>query len=122
MTDLQYRAWPVEPHARWIQAGHTFGKHLMEASRDYAFERVPENATPEERAIAQKAALDAIYGMMMLLDGVTAPKIDGANRIEYVLTARIIPEGASPSIEEFELAPDGDGLCMGYHYWIEASS
>ena len=42
----------------------------------------------DSRQIAEKAALDAICGMMMLLGEV---------------------------VQQFELAPEGDGLCKGLH-------
>jgi len=110
-----YKDWPNDAHVRWIRAGHMFGKHLMHAARDYAVARIPEDAPPVERQARIAGAMDAIYGVMMLLDGVADADIDEAHRAEYVLTMRIIAE--RKPIEELELAPGGDGLCIGYHYW-----
>ena len=117
MAKLSYANWPSEPHARWLQAGNTFGWHLMTAARDYAVQRIPASASPGDREIAQKAALDAIYGIMMLLDGAAESKIDETHRVEYALVARIFASGQREAIEQFELAPHGDGLCMGFHGW-----
>ena len=117
MATTPFRKWPSDPHARWIEAGNTFGRHLMAAARDYAFKQVPESAPSAVREAAEKAALDAIYGMMMLLDGVVDTKIDNAHRVEYVLLARVLRIKGGQAAEQFELAPDGDGLCMGYHGW-----
>jgi hypothetical protein len=89
----------------------------MAAARDYAFEQIPDSVTRESRSVAQKCALDAIYGMMMLLDGVADAKIDTSHWAQYVLIARVRTERGEP-VEEFELAPDGDGLCMGFHGWV----
>lgn len=119
MPKLPFSKWLRDEHSRWIMAGHTFGRHLMAAARDYAFERIPASATAKERELAEKAALDAIYGMMMLLDGVAVSKIDKTHTASYVLLSRIFATGKSQPVEEFELAPDGDGLCMGFHDWIE---
>jgi hypothetical protein len=118
MTPLPYTGWPSDPHARWIQAGNTFGRHLMAAARDYAFEQIPESASAAERTVAEKAALDAIYGMMMLLDGVADSTIDDTHVAEYVFLSCVISDEESQPIEQFELAPGGDGLCMGFHGWV----
>jgi len=112
-----YKDWSSDPHARWIDAGNTFGWHLFGAARDYALKRISKDSSAEARAAAERAALDAIYGMMMLLDGV-APADSGTARIEYVLLARVIPQGPDSRQELVELAPDGDGLCMGFQGWV----
>ena len=113
-----YSSWPSEEHARWIRAGNTFGRHLMAAARDYAFKLIPKDALAAQRELAEKAALDAIYGVMMLLDGVARTPIDDRHRAEYVLSVRVLRESEGPPVEEFELAPEGDGLCMGFHGWV----
>lgn len=118
METVPFSKWPTDPHARWIQAGHTFGRHLMAAARDYAFERIAKKAPPEVREAAEKAALDAIYGMMMLLEGVADSRIDESYVVQYALFARVLKGNQPNPVEQFELAPDGDGLCMGYHFWI----
>ena len=71
---------------------------------------------PSERAIH-----DTIYGMMMLLDGIPRLDIDEGYRVEYVLTAHIRgiqEDGEVEVVEAIELAPGGDGLCIGFHYWF----
>jgi hypothetical protein len=122
MAMVPFSKWPSDPHARWVQAANTFGRHLMAAARDYAFGRIPESAPPEVREAAEKAALDAIYGVMMLLDGVANAKMDKSHRVEYALFARVRKANQPDPVEQFELAPDGDGLCMGYHGWVAGHS
>jgi hypothetical protein len=114
-----YAKWSKDPPSRWVDAGNTFGRHLMTSARDYAFGRIPQGTSAKTREVAEKAALDAIYGMMMLLDGIPRNDIDANHRIEYALEARIIDRrsGDEP-VERFELAPEGDGLCIGYHGWV----
>ena len=120
MPMKKYSEWPTNPRTRWVQAGNTFGRHLMDAAKEYAFDRIPKSIPAADREIVQRAALDAIYGMMMLLDGVADSEIDEAHRIEYVLLARVREISESyDAIEEFELAPEGDGLCIGFHGWVE---
>ena len=36
--------------------------------------------------------------------------------MQYVLSARVERNGAP--LETIELSPDGDGLCMGFHRWL----
>ena len=38
--------------------------------------------------------------------------------VKYVLRAQVLKTGQREHIEQFELALDGDGLCMGYHGWV----
>ena len=90
----------------------------MTAARDYAFERIPDGTPREQRELAEKAALDAIYGVMMLLDGVADTPIDEHHRAEYMLSLRVLSESGDAPVEQFELAPDGDGMCMGFHGWV----
>jgi hypothetical protein len=111
-----YTVWSTEQFARWIDAADTFGRHLAEGARDYALERIPESASDEAREVAKKAALDALYGVMMVLEGITFNAIDEEHRMEYVVSARIKREGET--LETIELSPDGDGLCMGFHRWL----
>jgi hypothetical protein len=113
-----YTDWPAETHARWIAAANTCGHHLMTAARDYALQRVPATASREACELVQKAALDAIYGMMMLFDGMASTEVGPDYRVEYVLLSRIRSTESDAVLEQIELTPDGDGLCMGYHGWV----
>jgi len=54
---------------------------------------------------------------MMLFDGVIDSRIDEDHGVEFALIARIFNEKSREYLEEIELAPDGDGLCMGIHMW-----
>jgi hypothetical protein len=56
--------------------------------------------------------------MMMLFDGVAESRIDQTHRIQYALFARVLQANQADAVEQFELAPDGDALCMGYHGWV----
>jgi putative AlgH/UPF0301 family transcriptional regulator len=113
-----YQAWRSDPHHHWIDAGHTFGVHLMKRARDQALATIPPTVSEETRAAAVEAVHVAIGGMLQLLDGIFRNQIDERHRIEYALTARII-EDNTKVVETVELAPDGDGLCMGFAGWWE---
>ncbi|MGL4465769.1 MAG: hypothetical protein ACRC1K_26760 [Planctomycetia bacterium] len=115
---LPYSEWPCEPHRRWIAAGNAFGAHLIVAAVEYAIDRIPADADSAARDMAAMAARDAAYGAMMLLDGLASSDLGPDFRAEYVLTCRVRSRPSCEVVEAFELAPDGDGLCMGFHGWL----
>ena len=115
---LPYPEWPREPARRWVAAADAFGAHLVTAAIEYAVSRIPGTADPAARELAVKAARDAVYGAMMLLDGVASSDLGPDARAEYVLRSRVRSRASGAVVEEFEMAPDGDGLCMGFHGWV----
>ncbi|TYP73188.1 hypothetical protein [Paenibacillus methanolicus] len=117
MTESNYKNWPTDEHARWIRMGHFFGKTLMEEVKGHAKERIDPASSVEERLAAEKAIRDTLYGFMMLLDGVIDSPIDQDHGVEFALVARVFNQDTREYLEEIELAPDGDGLCMGIHMW-----
>jgi hypothetical protein len=40
-----YQTWRSDPDGHWIDAGHTFGVHLMKYARDQALSTIPANAS-----------------------------------------------------------------------------
>lgn len=97
--------------------GHFFGKTLMDEVKGYAKEKINPNCSVEEKLVAEKAISDTLYGFMMLLDGVIDSSIDQDHGVEFALIARVYNQNTREYLEEVELAPDGDGLCMGIHIW-----
>jgi hypothetical protein len=97
--------------------GHLFGKTLMSNVKEHAKEKINSNCSVEERLAAEKAISDTLYGFMMLLDGVIDSSIDKEHGVEFALIARVFDQNTREYLEEIELAPDGDGLCMGIHMW-----
>jgi hypothetical protein len=115
-----YPQWPSEPAARWVHAGHTFGMHLM---RNVCAEALRNSAdkplTATERALIEKTVFSTAYAMMQLFDGFFVNPIDSEHVADYVLSMRIRRRSDDANVETFELAPSGDGLCMGIHGWWE---
>jgi hypothetical protein len=114
-----YNEWRSDPNGRWRDAFHTFGHLLLSHARDGAIARLPASTSNEDRALAQQSATDALYNLMMILDGVAGAKADDHHSIEFALIARVRKrDDASPVVEQFELAPDGEeSACMGFHLW-----
>lgn len=146
-----YEQWSVEQDARQYAAEDVFGRHLMQSLENLLHVTAPRytemiQTAPAEavQALARKAALDGVYAVMMLLDGVASSPIDDSHDIEYRLTARILEfEGPiatvevpleedksvtlssfrpakSECVETIELTA-GDGLCYAFHNWKEAN-
>ena len=89
---------------------------MLERVRNYALEQMEETLTDSERAVAKTAADAALYGLMMLIDGVPMPLKRDDLKVELGFTVRLVRGGVVE--DELDLFKDGDGMCMGYHYWI----
>lgn len=116
---LQYEEWPPDSHPRWLCAGHAFGAHLMQV-RDRALEEIPPNTAPDVKMQMEKLIDIALCRMLALFDQYISTPIGNNYIAQYVLLARICPTHNSRNpVETIELAPDGDGLQMGYWGWLE---
>jgi hypothetical protein len=73
MSTSRFELSPVPEGSRerelWIQ--HAAGFILWEDVRGYARERLPATLDSGCRAVAETAIDDAIYGLMIVIDGVT---------------------------------------------------
>src|SRR5579884_4443598 len=98
--------------------GHTFGRHLMQHVRGWARSQIPADAPSDVRAAAEQGVDNCLYALMDLFDGYWLNKVDEGHRVEYALLARI-RDDEDRIVETFELAPDGDGLSLGIHGWLE---
>ncbi len=118
-----YGEWSQEEHRRWIDAANVFGAHMFQYVRDNAVKQaVSETGMDSGQA---KHAVDlALWTFMDFLDGYFRTMIDERYQAEYTLSIRVrdtqIPVDSDyPVVEAVELAPDGDGLVMGYSLWEE---
>lgn len=111
---------PTSPHKRELWLQHAAGFILFEDARRYALDRVEADAALDDRAkdAARRAIDDTLYGLMMVVDGVTGA-LRGSElcvdlRVIARLTRRI--DGRDEVVEELDLR-NGDGASMGYHAW-----
>jgi len=75
----------------------------------------------ESKEIADKAVTDALYNLMMILEGVVGTTIGDDQSIEFSLVAKI-RNSRDEIVEQFELAPNGEEpACMGFHSWTSGS-
>jgi hypothetical protein len=104
----------------WLQ--HAAGFIVFEDIRRYAMEKIDPALTGETRAAVQKGIDDAVYGLMMVIDGVSGG-LSNANHSLYIdFIVRLATRGDAEKAEKVESEVDlrsGDGMCMGYHGWLE---
>ena len=100
----------------WLQ--HAIGFVLFQDVRNYALQQVDPLLNDEEKVVATKAINDAVYGLMMLLDGVTGTLANETQRVNLRVIAELVDAKSEHLIESLDLM-DGDGMCMGYHGWLE---
>jgi hypothetical protein len=110
---------PDDPrsHELWLQ--HAAGFVIFEDIRGYALAQLAPDLDDQSRAIASRAIDDTIYGLMMVIDGVPAPLRNADYEVRLRTLVRLSRRGEPGEIiKEMDLF-DGDGMCMGYHNWVE---
>lgn len=100
----------------WLQ--HGAGFIIFQDARQYAIDEIPASYNEEQRAIALKAIDDAIYGFMMIIDGVSGCLKNDKFKLSLETKVKLEAKSKNEPVEELDLA-QGDGMCMGYHGWKE---
>lgn len=102
----------------WLQ--HAAGLIVLEDARNYAIDRIPDDADPETRQKIIAGIDDAIYGMMMIFDGVSGTLQNSEYEVTLNTFVSLVKRGDKEStvLQSLNLS-DGDGMCMGYHGWLE---
>lgn len=112
---------PSEPRSRELWLQHAAGFIFFEDIRRYAMERIDPGLSAEAIAAAKKGIDDAVYGLMMVIDGVTGG-ISNANHnlfVDFIVRFAKRKDSIDDGIlSEVDLR-HGDGMCMGYHGWLE---
>jgi hypothetical protein len=98
----------------WLQ--HAAGFIIFQDMRKYAIDRIPYKQDDDIRQKIITGIDDAIYGLMMMMDGVTGTL---ANE-EYLvrIESKILLEKNDEIVQEINTL-EGDGMCMGFHGWKE---
>ncbi len=112
---------PSEPRARELWLQHAAGFILFEDVRRYARERIGPALSDETRAAVQKGIDDAVYGLMMVIDGVSAGIRNASSKVYMDFFVRMAKRKDSIDdglLSEVDLR-NGDGMCMGYHGWLK---
>jgi hypothetical protein len=110
---------PDDPRSRELWLQHAAGFVIFEDIRRYALAQLAPEIDGHSRAVATRAIDDTIYGLMKVIDGVPVPLRNADYEVRLRTLVRLSRRGASSEIvEEIDLV-DGDGMCMGYHDWID---
>ena len=117
--DMELLEPPLDPRQRelWLQRGA--GLILFEDVRGHAREKVDPNLSDEARQAAIKGIDDAVYGLMMVIDGVSGVLRGNGCRLSLRVIARLEHVEPPELVEELDLL-DGEGMSIGYHGWIES--
>ena len=111
---------PKDKRARELWVQHAAGFILFEDARVYARAKIDPRLEPEVRAAVEKGIDDALYGVMMIADGVSGRLSNASNEVHLALLVRHMrrrANGDSELVEEVDLAY-GDGMCMGMAGWL----
>lgn len=117
-TDYRLSDPPSDLRQRelWIQ--HAAGFILFQDMREYALERIDPALPEEAKAVARKGIDDAVGGLMMILDGVTGAIRNDTHRVNLRVAVELVDTNSNEVTQSLDLM-DGDGMCMGYHGWID---
>jgi hypothetical protein len=100
----------------WLQ--HAAGFILFEDVRGWALQRLDPNLDATARTAALKAIDDTVYGLMMVIDGVSGGLGDPDYRIHLQTRVCLRRNASGEIIDSLDLAR-GDGMCTGYHGWLQ---
>jgi len=101
----------------WLQ--HAAGFILFRDSRQYAVDQIDAHLDPKARAAVVKGIDDALYGLMMIIDGVSGRLSNASEVVSLTMLvrhSRRSPSGSVSLVQELDLQ-EGDGMCMGIHGW-----
>jgi hypothetical protein len=118
--DYQLSEPPTVDRRRELWLQHVAGFILFENVRKYALNEIDPKASVDARDAAEKAIDDAMYGLMMLVDGVTGGPRNANHVVELRFVARLLRDDRKSDaiVHEIDLR-DSDGFCMGFHGWKE---
>jgi len=107
---------PIEDRSRELWLQHAAGFIIFEDIRNYAIDRIPTDSDEKTRAAIINGIDDAVYGLMMIMDGVTGTLQNSEYTVR--IESKILLEKKGGILQEINTL-EGDGMCMGFHSWKE---
>lgn len=107
---------PNEARTRELWLQHAAGFVLFQDMRKYAIDRIPGDTDDNTKESIIKGIDDAVYGLMMIMDGVTGCLKNDQYSVSIESIIKLKRNGET--IQEINTS-DGDGMCMGFHGWKE---
>ena len=119
--NLKLDECPTEARSREMWLQHAAGLIIFEDARQYAIDKIDKTLDDEVRAEIVKGIDNAIYGLMMIFDGVSG-HLKGSEYSVELETSAVLSKnnenGKDIVIDQVDLKK-GDGMCVGYHGWLE---
>ncbi|QDT38448.1 hypothetical protein [Stratiformator vulcanicus] len=109
---------PEEPRERELWLQHAAGFIIFEDVRAHARRQVNSELNGSAREAAFQAIDDAVGGLMQILDGVSGTLSNDTHSVGLRVTVELEDVATGKSVSTVDLA-EGDGMCMGYHGWLE---
>jgi len=98
----------------WLQ--HSAGFIFFEKVRAAGLATLAPDAPEEIRAAVELAVDATTYALMMQIDGVSGGLRGGDSKVALTFGVDLIKNDAV--VAKVDLR-DGDGMCMGFHLWID---
>lgn len=118
-SNFELASPPTEPRERgpWLQ--HAAAFILFEDARRYALSRLDRGLDDSAKEAAQRAIDDTLYGLMMVIDGVTGALTNEDLAVHLDVAVQLVRRRGQPQeiLQRIALR-EGDGMCMGYHGWV----
>jgi hypothetical protein len=107
---------PADNRSRELWTQHAAGYIIFRDMKDYAVNNISDDTDEKTKEKIIKGIEDAIYGLMMMMDGV----VGILQNDEYTIRIEnnILLEKSGQIIQTINTL-DGDGMCMGFHDWKE---
>ena len=94
---------PKDPRAFELWLQHAAGCIFIEDIRAYAQENISPELSAEARAAAEKGINDALYGLMMVIDGVSGTLANGAQHVELSVQVRLVDHKPPNAVAALDL-------------------
>lgn len=117
-SDFRLSTPPTDAGERELWLQHAAGFILFQDMRDYAVQQIDRSMSTEAQVAAENGIDDAVYGLMMILDGVSGGLGNESDRVNLRVSVELSSEASDEPMTSIDLL-DGDGMCMGYHGWRE---
>jgi hypothetical protein len=103
----------------WIQ--HTAGFIFFEDIRKYAIEQIDPSIKGKNRKAVLKGIDDAVYGLMMVIEGVSGSLKNDHHEVlvDFIARYQNREESFGGEISLEKNLREGDGMCMGFHGWLQ---
>jgi len=107
---------PADDRSRELWMQHAAGYLIFRDMKDYAVNNISDDTDEKTKEKIINGIEDAIYGLMMMMDGV----VGILQNDEYTIRIEnnILLEKSGQIIKSINTL-DGDGMCMGFHDWKE---